>query len=209
MGEETIVRRVIPSDNSCLFNAVGYVMDKDKHKAKELRQVIAAAVMSDPSTYTEAILGKPNQEYVEWISKPDKWGGAIELAILSDFYGREIAAYDIQTKRCDVYGQAKGYKERALLIYDGLHYDALGLAPFPDAPEEVDQTIFTVDKSGGIGYASRLAEKVVEEAHRARNFTDTGNFTLRCGVCQRGVVGQTGAMEHASATGHINFQEYR
>lgn len=42
----------------------------------------------------------------------------------------------------------------------------LQLAPFPDAPEEVDQTIFTVDKSGGIGYASRLAEKVVEEAHR-------------------------------------------
>lgn len=33
--------------------------------------------------------------------------GAIELAILSDYYGREIAAYDIQTKRCDVYGQVK------------------------------------------------------------------------------------------------------
>lgn len=31
--------------------------------------------MSDPSTYTEAILGKPNEEYVQWISKPDKWGG--------------------------------------------------------------------------------------------------------------------------------------
>ncbi|KAG0578544.1 hypothetical protein KC19_4G031700 [Ceratodon purpureus] len=167
MGDESVVvRRVIPSDNSCLFNAVGYVMDKDKHKSKELRQVIAAAVMSDPATYTEAILGKPNQDYVEWISKPEKWGGAIELAILSDFYGREIAAYDIQTKRCDVYGQDKGYTERVMLIYDGLHYDALGLAPFPDAPEEVDQTIFSVDKSGNIGSASRLAERVVEEAHR-------------------------------------------
>lgn len=31
--------------------------------------------------------------------------GAIELAILSDYYGREIAAYDIQTTRCDLYGQ--------------------------------------------------------------------------------------------------------
>jgi ubiquitin thioesterase OTU1 len=31
--------------------------------------------MSDPTTYTEAILGKPNEEYVQWISKPDKWGG--------------------------------------------------------------------------------------------------------------------------------------
>lgn len=45
-----------------------------------------------------------------WIIKPHfcvLFPGAIELAILSDFYGREIAAYDIQTKRCDVYGQVK------------------------------------------------------------------------------------------------------
>ncbi|KAK9084835.1 hypothetical protein Sjap_025246 [Stephania japonica] len=29
--EGVIVRRVIPSDNSCLFNAVGFVMELDKH----------------------------------------------------------------------------------------------------------------------------------------------------------------------------------
>ena len=40
------------------------------------------------------------------------------------------------------------------------------MAPFPEAPEEVDQTIFSVDKFGNIGFASRLAERVVEEAHR-------------------------------------------
>ena len=44
---------------------------------------------------------------------------------LCRFYGREIAAYDIQTKRVDVYGQDEGYAERALLLYDGLHYDAM------------------------------------------------------------------------------------
>lgn len=31
--------------------------------------------------------------------------GAIELSILSEYYRREIAAYDIQTSRCDLYGQ--------------------------------------------------------------------------------------------------------
>ena len=31
--------------------------------------------------------------------------GAIELAIFSEYYGREIAAYNIQTARCDLYGQ--------------------------------------------------------------------------------------------------------
>lgn len=31
--------------------------------------------------------------------------GAIELSILAEYYGREIAAYDIQTARCYLYGQ--------------------------------------------------------------------------------------------------------
>jgi len=80
--------------------------------------------------------------------------GAIELSILSEYYGCEIAAYDIQTTRCDLYGQVsdlsspyvlvpnlliylsvlhpltqeKNYSERAILIYDGLHYDALAVS---------------------------------------------------------------------------------
>ncbi|CAL2254630.1 unnamed protein product [Prunus armeniaca] len=64
-GRYIVVRRVIPSDNSCLFNAVGYVMDHDKKKAPELRQ-------------------------------------------------------------------EKKYSERALLIYDGLHYDALAVCDSDD-----------------------------------------------------------------------------
>ena len=44
------------------------------------------------------------------------------------YFGREIAAYDVQTKRCDLYGQDMGYEERVMLIYDGLHYDALAVA---------------------------------------------------------------------------------
>ncbi|KAF3337039.1 ubiquitin thioesterase OTU1 isoform X3 [Carex littledalei] len=150
--EGVVVRRVIPSDNSCLFNAVGYVMEHNKHKAPELRQVIAAAVASDPE---------------------------------------------------------KKYKERVMLIYDGLHYDALALTPSDSASEEFDQTIFPVDYKRSIGPAENLALNLVKDAHRKRSFTDTSNFTLRCGVCQIGVIGQKEAAEHAQATGHINFQEYR
>ena len=32
-----VVRRVIDSDNSCLFNAVGYVMEGTRAKAAQLR----------------------------------------------------------------------------------------------------------------------------------------------------------------------------
>jgi hypothetical protein len=43
-------------------------------------------------------------------------------------FAREIAAYDVQTRRCDVYGQDARYDERVMLVYDGLHYDALAVA---------------------------------------------------------------------------------
>ena len=46
------------------------------------------------------------------------------------------------------------------------------------------------------------------QAHEARQFTDTANFTLRCGVCQIGVRGEKEAVEHAKATGHQRFGEY-
>ncbi|KAL9441586.1 hypothetical protein AB3S75_020144 [Citrus x aurantiifolia] len=186
-----------------------YVMEHDKNKAPELRQVIAATVASDPVKYSEAFLGKSNQEYCSWIQDPEKWGGAIELSILADYYGREIAAYDIQTTRCDLYGQEKKYSERVMLIYDGLHYDALAISPFEGAPEEFDQTIFPVQKGRTIGPAEDLALKLVKEQQRKKTYTDTANFTLRCGVCQIGVIGQKEAVEHAQATGHVNFKEYR
>ncbi|XP_044498064.1 OVARIAN TUMOR DOMAIN-containing deubiquitinating enzyme 2-like isoform X3 [Mangifera indica] len=160
--EGIIVRRVIPSDNSCLFNAVGYVMDHDKNKAPELRQLLSYSVF-----YSE---------------------GAIELAILADYYGCEIAAYDIQTTRCNLYGQ---------------------MSPFEGAPEEFHQNIFAVGKDRTLGPAEELALNLLKEQQRRRSYTYTAKFTLHCGVCQIGVVGQKEAVEHAQATGHVNFQEYR
>ncbi|KAK6934453.1 OTU domain, partial [Dillenia turbinata] len=203
-----LIRRVIPSDNSCLFNAVGYVMERDKRKASELREVIAATVASDPTKYSEAFLGKSNEEYCAWILNPEKWGGAIELSILAEYYGREIAAYDIKTMRCDLYGQEHNYGERVMLIYDGLHYDALVVSPFNGAPEDFDETIFQVQKDRTIGPIESVALNFVREQQRQRSYTDTANFTLRCGVCHIGVKGQKEAVEHAQATGHVNFQEY-
>ena len=43
----------------------------------------------------------------------------------------------MQTRRCDVYGQDAGYDERVMLIYDGLHYDALAVAGERALPEHM------------------------------------------------------------------------
>lgn len=71
-------------------------------------------------------------------------GGGIELFILAKYYGRQIDAYDIQTKRCDRYGEHDGHSERVMLIYDGLHYDAMAVAAFDGAPDDLDITVLQV-----------------------------------------------------------------
>lgn len=93
-----------------------------RSKSAALRKVIADVVASDPATYTEAFLAKPNDAYRKWILNKDSWGGAIELAILSKHYKTEIAAFDIVSTRMDVYGQSEGYTQRVMVIYDGIHY---------------------------------------------------------------------------------------
>ena len=47
------------------------------------RALIARTVADDPETFTEAFLERPNAEYCAWILDEQKWGGAIELSILS------------------------------------------------------------------------------------------------------------------------------
>jgi ubiquitin thioesterase OTU1 len=199
-------RRVIDSDNSCLFNAVGYVMKRSLREAPALRRVIADVVAADEFEYNEGFLGKPNAKYCEWILDKNHWGGAVELSILAKHFGREIAAYDIQTKRCDVYGQGENYSERAMVLYDGLHYDAMVLTR-PGASKDEDVTVFP-STGPEAEEVDAKARAVVDEAHRARAFTDVANFTLRCLVCQKGLVGEKDAVAHAKSTGHQNFSEY-
>ena len=90
----TIVRRIIDADNSCLFNALGYLMVRDKKAMNHVyRQMIASEIQGDPIKYTTDVLeGKTNAEYVTWIMNVDKWGGEIEMSIFPKHLGVEIAA---------------------------------------------------------------------------------------------------------------------
>ena len=202
--EGYVVRRVIDADNSCLFNSIGLCMERSRSKAHKLRQMVADAVLSDPFTYNEAFLGKPTDEYATWILNPASWGGQIELSIFSRVLRVEIAAFDVIRDRFDVYGTEDKYKRRIMVIYDGIHYDALAFCFDPSLPEEMDVVQFSPKDS----VVMERAKALCAEQHRARQFTDTSNFTLRCLVCQEGLVGQKGAQEHAEKTGHTNFAEF-
>ena len=150
--------------------------------------------------------GKDASEYAAWILDPKNWGGGIELSIFAKHYGVELAAHDIATGRVDLYGQNAGASKVAMLVYDGLHYDALALARSPFAPEAGDATLFSLSDPRTADVRAAAAE-LVARARANRQFTDTARFTLRCGVCQCGLKGEKEALEHAKATGHQNFQE--
>ena len=49
-GGQVLQRKVVPADNSCLFNAVGYVLAGDRalSSGPGLRQVVARAILAQP-----------------------------------------------------------------------------------------------------------------------------------------------------------------
>lgn len=111
------------------FPIAGYVMNGkvDTEVGSYMREIIAQHVSNDKETYNEAILGKPNQEYCDWIRKSCSWGGAIEVSILSNYYGIEIAVVDVTNALINRFGEDKRFGMRGFLLFDGIHYDPLYL----------------------------------------------------------------------------------
>ena len=52
-----IVRRFVDSDNSCLFTSVAYVMERNRLKGYDLREVIARTVRANASHYNAGECG--------------------------------------------------------------------------------------------------------------------------------------------------------
>ncbi|KAI8379125.1 ubiquitin thioesterase OTU1-like protein [Radiomyces spectabilis] len=175
----------------------------DIQVANELRKVIAACIGENPAIYSDVMLGQERGKYMEWIQKSSAWGGAIELSIFSQHFGIEIDSIDVQTGRIDKFGEG-AYAERVLILYSGIHYDAVGLAPTIDSPPDFDQTRFPVGDDALLPAAQKLAE-ILRKKHK---YTDVATFTLKCQQCQKGLKGEKDAQAHASATGHTHFVEY-
>lgn len=192
----------IPDDNSCLFSAISYCFeDRSMAHASKLRHVVAEYIRKDPINYNEGILGRNPSEYCNWIVKPNSWGGAIELAILSDYYKAEICAFDVTNPRGNIFGEGNNYDTRAYLIYDGIHYDVLAISLTEDMFP--DFTLF--DPNDQVIYQKFF--NLTKEENKKGKFTNTQTFNLKCNICQIALVGEKEAVEHAKLTGHTDFVE--
>ncbi|KAG0086918.1 hypothetical protein BGZ93_003335 [Podila epicladia] len=191
----------VEDDNSCLFNAIAYTLDPTmKSNIRGLRQIVAQAIEANPDTYPDVYLGRPRKDYCDWIRKDTSWGGAIELAIFSDHYKIEIDSIDVSTNRVDRFGEGY-YHQRAILMYSGIHYDAVALTPAMDVPADCDQTQFEAELDDIVNGGVQLAAKL-KKAHK---YTDLATFTLRCSVCQLGFKGEKDAQNHAQQTQHTSL----
>ncbi|KRT79783.1 hypothetical protein AMK59_6610 [Oryctes borbonicus] len=199
-----LMKHVVPSDNSCLFTSIFFVLngkeDDTGTVASWMRQMIAQTIERDPENFSEAILGKSMEEYCKWIQEDTSWGGAIELSILSNYYGIEIAVADTINAIINRFGEDQNYSHRVFLLFDGIHYDPLYLEPFEGG---TIQTIFPADDLILLGDA----ETLVKEANSSRQFTDVNKFSLKCYQCNILLSGQVQAQQHAQSTGHTQFGE--
>ncbi|EJU05170.1 hypothetical protein DACRYDRAFT_46498 [Dacryopinax primogenitus] len=209
--EQLLVVRNAPDDNSCLFHSLSYVLPALPSTPNErptptfLRSLAARTILADLVTYDDATLGQSPASYAEAIQRPSTWGGAIELALFSAAFGVEIWSWDVESGQLYRFGQGSGWDNRVLLVYSGIHYDAMSLSPTRGAPEDFHTTTFPVPFPGRRDPIADSAVTLVGKLRAKKKFTNTATFDLKC---EAGLKGEKEAREHASSTGHTEFGEY-
>ena len=203
----TLVLRIMPDDNSCLFRAVGGAVIGGLDAMSELRAIVAHTIQQQPDVYSAVVLEKSPGDYARWIQTAAAWGGAIELSILSKHFDIEICSIDVQTLRVDRFNE--GRPTRCILVYSGIHYDMIALSPSDppftraDVPPEFDTKIFDAADAGLLEHAVELCAKL-----QARHYyTDTAGFRIRCNTCGGLFLGEKEVTRHAAQTGHYDFGE--
>lgn len=192
----------MPDDNSCMFTAFGGVLQR-ADPAPTLRREVAEYILSHPEKFSNVVLEMDPQRYARTIQTPDRWGGAIELSILSDIYDIEICSVDVKTQRVDRYGEAK--PTRCLLLYSGIHYDRIAFTLDLSLPVEFDEVRWDTSNDGVVAMAQKLAKQLKDKHY----FTDTTDFVLKCDVPSCGWIGagMKEASKHMAETGHQALSE--
>lgn len=203
-GTCTLVLRVMPDDNSCLFRAFSAAALNGLATPPELRALVARTILDHPDKYNAAILDQPPAQYGAWITREASWGGAIELAILSEQFDVEVASVNVQDGRVDRFNEGKA--TRCILVYSGIHYDAIALSPgepHSNTPAELDTTVFDAHDGAVLDGARQLCSALREQHY----YVDTAGFTIRCNDCGWTGKGERAAVEHAQQTNHYNVEE--
>lgn len=200
----------MPDDNSCLFTAVGGALQglpdsPAGYTPERLRRIIVDHIKDNPAKYSTAILGSSPDQYCARMLRPDTWGGAIELGILSETFGIEICSVDVRTNSVFKFGEGQ-HELRCVVVYSDIHYDRVAEVFVENQEEmEFDVTRWAVDSSDHvIQHTKEMCRKLKEEHHY---YTDTSGFVVMCNDCGWIGQGQKALAEHSLKTKHTNITE--
>jgi ubiquitin thioesterase OTU1 len=198
-----LVHRVMPDDNSCLFRALGKcLLGSDVDGMIELRSTVAQGIQADTDRFNAIVLEKEPDDYCRWIQNPNSWGGAVEITILSEAFGIEVCAVNLED--CSVQRFNEGQAMRVFLVYSGIHWDALASnAVGKWGPPDIDVTQFDANDVE----IEQKAVEIGEVLSAAGYYTNTTSFAIKCNICGWVGKGEKGAVEHAGTTGHQDFGE--
>lgn len=200
----SMVLRVMPDDNSCMFRALGTaVLSSSLDAMTELRSLVAQSIQADPERYNEAILQRKPDEYCQWIQYSDSWGGGIELSILSQEFDVEICSINVQDLRVDRFNEGK--PRRCFLVYSGIHYDTVAFVPDGSSVLDTENDVKLFDSGDDV--MLEAARQLCGELKKKKYYTDTQRFGLKCNICGWTGQGENAALQHAQETTHSDFGE--
>lgn len=147
-----MIRVCIPNDGDCLFTAIDYLIENGKTRengALHLRQECVNIIKSNPSIYSELLLGDNPNEYVNKLGvSKGQWGGELEINILAKLKNIQISVVSLDTSRILTYSpDSNDYSKRIYILYRGQHYEALINEQGNTMFDVIDETIILEHES--------------------------------------------------------------
>ncbi|KAI1501540.1 hypothetical protein F5X99DRAFT_382248 [Biscogniauxia marginata] len=211
-NNSSLVLRVMPDDNSCLFTAVGGALRglepyPDGYTPETLRRMVVDHIRANPGKFNAVVLEMSPSEYCARMLRPDVWGGAIELGIISEIFRLEICAVDVKTGSVIRYGEGQ-HDMRCILVYSNIHYDRIAEI-FVEGQEVMEFDVTRWPAGDGesdhvLARAQELCRKLKDEHHY---YTDTSDFVVMCNQCGWIGQGQKALAKHSLETGHSEISE--
>jgi len=99
----------------------------------------------------------------------------------------------------------EGKPQRVIVVFSGIHYDALALSPAGSLVYDTMRDVVVFDK--GDAEILTAAQELCNKLKQKHYFTDTKNFAIKCNICRKVMKGQREAVAHATASGHHDFGE--
>lgn len=200
--------REIDSDNSCLFNSIGYLVDRENfnHKtSKKLRKIVSDTIKSNKEKYCDAFLNNSNEKYAKKILEPDVWGGAIEAQILAEHFKVEIVSFNVIDKTTIVYGEGQDYNSRIYIAYNGAHYNALVMIVDYECYPELDACKFLPEDEVTMTKFQKLVQDLHQSYKEIMKIRKQQNV-YACQTCFNLFKGKDKAQGHSDMFGHTDFK---